>query len=171
MALIQDVLIDTLAARAESLDAAVDTVADSPSLSEEIGEAGRALATGEFDYFGSVVYERIAAKLVDFVPSLVSALLIFLLLYVSYRVIHRVLRQMLNRTRRVDPGLQHIILKTFRIVSVTIIIVMVLDQFGFAITTLLAGLGIAGIAVGFAARDTLENFIAGITILMAAPSA
>ena len=39
-------------------------------------------------------------------------------------------------------------------------------QFGFDIVSLVAGLGIASIAVGFAAQSTLANFIAGITILL-----
>lgn len=42
----------------------------------------------------------------------------------------------------------------------------ILAQFGFDIVSLVAGLGIVGIAVGFAAQSTLANFIAGITILM-----
>lgn len=43
---------------------------------------------------------------------------------------------------------------------------VILAQFGFDIISLVAGLGIVGIAVGFAAQSTLANFIAGITILM-----
>lgn len=42
----------------------------------------------------------------------------------------------------------------------------VMAQFGFDIVSLVAGLGIAGLAVGFAAQSTLANFIAGITILL-----
>lgn len=42
----------------------------------------------------------------------------------------------------------------------------VLAQFGFDIVLLVAGLGIVGLAVGFAAQSTLANFIAGITILI-----
>ena len=41
-----------------------------------------------------------------------------------------------------------------------------MSQFGFDIVSVVAGLGIAGIAVGFAAQATLANFIAGITILI-----
>jgi small conductance mechanosensitive channel len=37
------------------------------------------------------------------------------------------------------------------------------------VTGLVAGLSIAGIAVGFAARDSLENFISGVTILLDEP--
>ena len=42
----------------------------------------------------------------------------------------------------------------------------ILAQFGFDIVSLVAGLGIVGLAVGFAAQSTLANFIAGITILI-----
>ncbi|WP_410471899.1 mechanosensitive ion channel family protein [Faucicola mancuniensis] len=45
-------------------------------------------------------------------------------------------------------------------------IASVMAQFGFDIVSVVAGLGIAGIAVGFAAQSTLANFIAGITILI-----
>lgn len=42
----------------------------------------------------------------------------------------------------------------------------ILAQFGFDIVSLVAGLGIVGLAVGFAAQSTLANFIAGVTILV-----
>ncbi len=42
----------------------------------------------------------------------------------------------------------------------------ILAQFGFDIVSIVAGLGIAGLAVGFAAQSTLANFIAGIAILI-----
>lgn len=42
----------------------------------------------------------------------------------------------------------------------------VMSQFGFDIVSVVAGLGIAGIAVGFAAQSTLANFISGINILV-----
>lgn len=55
------------------------------------------------------------------------------------------------------------------LVSMLIIILWiasVMSQFGFDIVSVVAGLGIVGIAVGFAAQSTLANFIAGITILL-----
>lgn len=57
----------------------------------------------------------------------------------------------------------------FNLISMIIIIMWiasVMSQFGFDIVSVVAGLGIAGIAVGFAAQATLANFISGITILI-----
>lgn len=57
----------------------------------------------------------------------------------------------------------------YNLMSMFIIILWiasVMAQFGFDIVSVVAGLGIVGIAVGFAAQATLANFIAGITILL-----
>lgn len=55
---------------------------------------------------------------------------------------------------------------------VTILIVtglMVLSNAGIDITVLLAGMGIIGIVIGFAAQDSLGNFFAGIMLLLDRP--
>ena len=55
-----------------------------------------------------------------------------------------------------------------RIVAILIVIMgalVVMDQLGIAIAPLVAGLGIAGLAVALALQGTLTNFFAGINIL------
>ncbi|MCB2225423.1 MAG: mechanosensitive ion channel family protein [Desulfarculaceae bacterium] len=44
-----------------------------------------------------------------------------------------------------------------------------LDNFGFKVTTILASLGVGGIAVALAAQDTLKNFLGSIAILLDKP--
>jgi len=44
-----------------------------------------------------------------------------------------------------------------------------LDNLGFSVTTLIAGLGVGGIAIGLAAQKSLENLIGAITIYTAQP--
>jgi len=48
-------------------------------------------------------------------------------------------------------------------------IVSWLDNIGYEVTTLLAGLGVGGIAIAFAAQRTLENVIGSITIYTSQP--
>ena len=48
-------------------------------------------------------------------------------------------------------------------------IVSWLDNIGYEVTTLLAGLGVGGIAIAFAAQHTLENVIGSITIYSSQP--
>jgi len=43
---------------------------------------------------------------------------------------------------------------------------MILSEVGLDITPLLAGAGVAGIAIGFAAQNTIRDFLAGITLMI-----
>ncbi|UCD56893.1 MAG: mechanosensitive ion channel family protein, partial [Candidatus Hydrogenedentota bacterium] len=61
-------------------------------------------------------------------------------------------------------------MRNFAKVIVILLAVMVwLDNVGFDISTLLAGLGVGGIAVALAAQDSLKNFIGSIMILVDRP--
>ena len=44
-------------------------------------------------------------------------------------------------------------------------VMAMLSNFGFNMTTALAGLGIGGIAIAFAAQKTLENLFGGVSVL------
>src|SRR5690606_16454336 len=68
-----------------------------------------------------------------------------------------------------DTGVQQLILRALRVVVFAFAVITVLGQLGINVTALVAGLGIAGIALGFAAQDTVKNFIAGVTILLDRP--
>jgi small conductance mechanosensitive channel len=47
--------------------------------------------------------------------------------------------------------------------------VVALDKFGFSIAPLVAGIGVAGIGVGFALQGVLGNLMAGLTIIFTKP--
>jgi small-conductance mechanosensitive channel len=55
------------------------------------------------------------------------------------------------------------------IIIFPIAILLALDVLGINVVPLVAGAGIAGIAVGFAAKDTLSNLIAGILLIIDRP--
>ncbi len=98
-----------------------------------------------------------------------QSLAAFLLLFVLYRLLYMTLERTLDRSESIEPGLQSLLLKTFRVLSFFFIGTVVLDQLGVNVAVLIGGLGIAGIVAGFAARDSLENFIAGVTVLVDKP--
>ncbi|MDX1546888.1 MAG: mechanosensitive ion channel family protein [Rhodothermales bacterium] len=162
--------VGSLAPQAAAADtAAADTSDALTQISDEIGEASRLLLAGEWDLFWSRLYEGLAGLVVDLIPKLFGAIFVFILFYIAYRVMLTVITRVLNRSKRVDMGLQNLLLKTYRVVVLSFIVVMVLAQLGVNVAALLAGLSIVGIAVGFAARDTLENFISGVTIMLDKP--
>ncbi len=98
-----------------------------------------------------------------------QAMAAFLLLYLIYRLLATTLFRVLDQSEGIEPGLQSVLLKTFRVVTLVFIGIIVLDQLGLNVTVLIGGLSIAGVIAGFAARDSLENFISGVTILVDQP--
>lgn len=88
--------------------------------------------------------------------------------YVLWLVVGQLSRIALQRSR-VDASIRQLINNILSVVFATFACITVLAQFGFDVVSIVAGLGIAGIAVGFAAQSTLANFIAGITLLIERP--
>lgn len=165
-------------AAGDTTSEAADTLFANPQIGDDsafdqfgrgVEEAGRLAREGEWALFWDILYQSAAELLIDFVPNLLQAVLLLAILVVVYRVVDRLLTSLLDQASSVEPGLQSLLLKSFRVVAMVLIGISVLQQFNIDVTALLAGLSIAGIALGFAARDTLENFISGVTILLDRP--
>ncbi|MFB6229943.1 MAG: mechanosensitive ion channel family protein [Salinibacter sp.] len=152
------------------------TAAGSSSVDNAVNQFNNAFSEGlrlffEGDWDG--LYDHLADGALYlfglFTERGLQALAAFLLLYVIYRVLYLTLEQALDRSDNIEPGLQSLLLKTFRVTAFFFIGTVVLEQFGVNVAVLIGGLGIAGIVAGFAARDSLENFIAGVTVLVDKP--
>lgn len=65
-----------------------------------------------------------------------------------------------------NASIEQLLKNLMSVLLMVLALATVLAQFGFDIVSLVAGLGIVGLVVGFAAQSTLANFIAGITILI-----
>jgi small conductance mechanosensitive channel len=137
--------------------------------SNEFSEALRLFLDGNW----AGLYEHLSSGMVYltglFLERGLQALAAFLLLYIIYRLLATTLFRVLDRSDSIEPGLQSVLLKTFRVVTLVFIGTIVLDQLGLNVAVLIGGLSIAGIIAGFAARDSLENFISGVTILVDRP--
>jgi small conductance mechanosensitive channel len=104
-------------------------------------------------------------------PGLLRALFVGVVFYGLFVVVYRLSRRVLRRSRHIGPGVEHLLLRTLSVAGLGFILVVVLSQLGLNVAALIAGLGIVGLALGFAAQDTLGNFIAGVTILLDRPFA
>lgn len=169
----QKAVADSLAAQTTDTTrqalAAADSTSAFSALNENFNDGLRLIITGQWGELWRWARNGVINALDEITITLGSALLFLLIAYALYRVAHRLLDRFLERNRRVDTGLQRLLMKTYRVAAMLLIAVLVLDRLQFNVTALFAGLGIAGIAIGFAARDSLENFISGVTILMDRP--
>lgn len=68
-----------------------------------------------------------------------------------------------------SPSIQQLLYNVTNVLIFLMAIAALMAQFGFDLVSIVAGLGIIGIAVGFAAQSTLADFIAGVTILIEQP--
>ncbi|PSQ73486.1 MAG: mechanosensitive ion channel family protein, partial [Bacteroidetes bacterium QH_1_64_81] len=154
---------DTTATDTTAVNQAVD------QFSNAFSEAFRLLLAGNWEGLYDHLTDGALYLSGLFAERGLQALAALLLLYAIYRVLYLPLERALDRSDSIGLGLQSLLLKTFRVVTFFFIGTVVLDQLGVNIAVLIGGIGIAGIVAGFAARDSLENFIAGVTVLVDKP--
>lgn len=112
--------------------------------------------------------EQIVERFLNFLPDLLSGLVIFLVgLYLTGLVV-RLLTNMLRR-RHVKPEAYQVITQVVRWSLVALVTITALEQVRFDLTAFVAGLGVAGFTIGFALKDISENFIAGLILLLQRP--
>lgn len=75
-----------------------------------------------------------------------------------------------HKTRSdLDDMLVPLVRKIVKFALILIALIMVLDNLGYHVTSILAGLGIGGLAFALAAQDLLGNLFGGLTIIMDKP--
>jgi small conductance mechanosensitive channel len=112
--------------------------------------------------------ERLLGRVVDYLPSLLASVLVLAFFFLASRLVVRLLHGMLVHTHR-DAALRDLVVPLARYSVLALGIIMALSQAGLQVGSLLAGLGVVGIAVGLAAQDTLGNMVAGFSILWDRP--
>jgi small conductance mechanosensitive channel len=114
-----------------------------------------------------VYFDNFVAGIVNGIPNLITALLIFIVSLYLARVLSNTLRRVLNK-RRAPAGVTHILAQLMLWSIVVIGTITALQRF-FNVTAFLTGLGILGFTVGFALQDIMKNFAAGIILLLQQP--
>lgn len=111
------------------------------------------------------IQTRIQVHGADFV----LALGILLLGYVFFKLTSAFFRKMLLRSKIQDAFARLLIDNVYKVVVLVVTLITAAGQLGINVVAPLAGLGILGLAVGFAAQDSLSNIIAGFLIFFDKP--
>jgi len=108
-----------------------------------------------------------------FVLGLGHKFIIAVLIIIAGIIVIRLSRRLANRAVKGKLHADETFASMFRMVIqygvILLCLIMILDLFGVNTAGLIALLGAAGVAVGFALRDTLSNIAAGIIILFLRP--
>ena len=119
-------------------------------------------------FFKNINTEEFKIQIMEYFPNIISAVLIFVGGYVIYKVGEKIISRAFVRAG-LEQALIKILLKIIKMFFVVIVVVMALGQLGVNIGAALAGIGVIGIALGFAAQDSLSNVIAGFLIFIDKP--
>jgi small-conductance mechanosensitive channel len=99
----------------------------------------------------------------------VAALLTILIGIPLVRLVLKYLKRLFDTYDYIDKGIENFL---FRVTSVSLWAVILLtaaSELGINVTGIVAALGIVGLAMAFAAQDTIENIIAGIFLMVDRP--
>ncbi len=79
-------------------------------------------------------------------------------------------RHLVDKTEtKIDDIIFELLNRLSGVIVYAIAIVLALDLLGINVMPFVAGAGVAGIAIGFAAKDTLSNLIAGVLLIIDRP--
>ncbi len=103
------------------------------------------------------------------IPRAIGALVLLIVGWWIAARARRAVRRMLDRQSRIDGTLCGVIASLVRYSILIVVIVAVLGQLGIQTTSILAGLGAIGLAIGLALQGTLSNIAAGMMLLWLRP--
>lgn len=115
-----------------------------------------------------LMHERVQAwveGLIASLPNLLVALVVLLLFFVLSRLVRRSLESLMGRTR-VHIPLRHLLanVASFAVIATGAFFALSIIGLDKTVTSLLAGVGIIGLALGFAFQEIASNFIAGVIL-------
>ncbi len=111
------------------------------------------------------------------ITSMIHAIYIliisFIVLFFAFKIIDIIAIYIGEKVKRTDSNLDNqiipLIIKSLRILVITIGILTILNNFGYNIISLLTGLGLGGLAFALAAQTTLSNVFGSVTIFSDKP--
>jgi small conductance mechanosensitive channel len=112
--------------------------------------------------------DQLLTEFVAWLPLLFSALLIVVAFWILHRITRPTLLRILTRAN-LDPALSQMIEKVYGFTLMIFGVLMAVNQLGVNVGAALAGLGVVGLTLGFAAKDALTNIISGFLIFWDKP--
>lgn len=102
----------------------------------------------------------------SFVPNVISAFVVVLLVITFYLITARIFEAALRKTTMQDSLIKITVRSLYRGLVIIVGLILVLGQLGINVTAAIAGVGVLGLAVGFAAQQTLANIFSGFGIFV-----
>ena len=107
---------------------------------------------------------------IERIPSIVAGLVVFVLFYIGSRIGAKVARNVAGRTGMARNLIELLVrIGAVIVIAFGVLFAAVIIFPSFKLGDLVAGLGLSSVAIGFAFKDILQNFIAGLFLLWRQP--
>ena len=108
-------------------------------------------------------------RIVEHSPSLLIGILIFLVSWATASILGRLLVRLGSKLNDSKRRVVRLGATTCRVGILILGLITGLGTMGINVSALVAGLGLTGFALGFALKDALSNFLAGVLLLIYQP--
>jgi small conductance mechanosensitive channel len=122
---------------------------------------------GIFDQISRQVQDALTAAPL-LLQRVIVGLLVFALGYLTTRLVQYLVVRAVRRTSAGAP-VEHALSRVVAIVGITLAFLTALSTMGVDINALIAALGLTSLAIGLALKDTIENAITGVLLLIQRP--
>lgn len=165
----QDSLADAIQNLADAIQSTGGATSSEPAVEAAADEAGGAITDIPGDLDGIQAWLGTAKdKLIDFVPSLVGALVILVVGWIVVKLITALIRKALTKGK-LDPTLVNFLSNMLSMGMMVFVLISAVTKLGVNTTSFVALLGAAGFAIGFAMQGSLSNFAAGVMMMIFRP--
>lgn len=115
-------------------------------------------------------FQSMLAAAIAYAPRLLAGLLVGLLALIAARLIRRWARRVTERIQAPEAA-EQLLINAAYVIALLIGATLTLSVLGVNVYGLVAGMGISGLVVGFALKDIIENWLAGVLLLIMRPFA
>ena len=113
-------------------------------------------------------FGRLLESIIRIVPRALAALLVIALFWALARLVRWAMRAFFKRFVE-DETTESLIKQVVYYAVVAVGVIVAVDALGFEPQTVVTGLGLTGLALGFALKDIISNFVSGVLILSLRP--
>lgn len=110
-------------------------------------------------------FSKLWSSFVDYLPTLLIAIVVYIIGCIINKIIMRILSKGLERSR-IDKTVHGFLKSLVKVALLCIILIIVLSLLGIPMTSIIAVVGSAGIAIGLALQNSLSNIAGGVIVLM-----
>jgi small conductance mechanosensitive channel len=114
------------------------------------------------------ILDKLMNMAVEYGPKLLGAVIVLIIGSWIIKMIMKSFTKILNK-QKIDDSLKPFLRSIFGILLRVMLVISVLSMVGIQMTSFIAILGAAGLAVGMALSGTLQNFAGGVMILLFKP--